>query len=64
MTQLFSGSSSQAIPDATSSARPILPNACIAAEAFRAASLEVIRDASGVSTRPGATQFTPILRGA
>jgi len=54
VTQLFSGSSSHAIPDATSSARPILPNACIAAEAFIAASFDVIRAASGVSTRPGA----------
>ena len=54
-TQLFSGSSSHAIPDATSSAQPIRPNACIAAEAFMAASFEVIRAASGVSTRRNAS---------
>jgi hypothetical protein len=50
--------------DAMSFGVPIRPRACIALEAFSAASFEVIRAASGVSTSPGATQFTRIPRAA
>ncbi len=41
---------------------PTRPNACIASEALSAASFEVIFPVKGVSTKPGATQFTRILR--
>lgn len=56
--QLCSEDNIQEMAEAISSGSPILPSGCIANDAFREESFEVIRSDRGVRVKPGATQFT------
>lgn len=64
VTQLFVGSRSQQIAEATSSGSPSLPSACISSDAVADASFDQIDSVRGVLTKPGATALTRRPRGA